>query len=282
MWFVVCALVFAFLAVGGVSAQGANSQPAFPSGESGARSVAENTTAGESIGAPISATDAENDALTYTLGGDDAASFAIVSSTGQLQTLADLNFEEKDTYNVRVSASDQKDAAGNADTVTDDDIDVTISVTNVNEPGTIILSSTLARVGEVIRGRVSDPDGGVSTETWLWQKSEDGAADSWTLIDPSASGFPSYTEVPATLLNHHLRVDVGYADEQGSGKIARRVIGLVAGKAHAPQLHVEGAGHRPEHSLGNRLYARRDDAVHRTRGQAERPTHQRIDADSRR
>jgi hypothetical protein len=40
------------------------------------RSVAENTAAGMDIGAAVAATDADNDMLTYTLGGTDMASFA--------------------------------------------------------------------------------------------------------------------------------------------------------------------------------------------------------------
>ena len=49
-----------------------------------ARTVAENTVAGEAIGAPVAATDPDNgDTLTYTLGGADAASFDIVSTSGQ-------------------------------------------------------------------------------------------------------------------------------------------------------------------------------------------------------
>ena len=41
------------------------------------RSVAENTAAGMPVGAPVTATDADDDTLTYTLGGSDAGSFAI-------------------------------------------------------------------------------------------------------------------------------------------------------------------------------------------------------------
>ena len=94
--------------------------------------------------------------MTYTLGGDDAASFSIVASTGQLQTLAGLDFEGKNSYSVTVSASDRKDATGNADTAIDATIDVTISVTDVDEPRTVIVSPGQPRVGEVLRARVSD------------------------------------------------------------------------------------------------------------------------------
>ena len=130
----VWAVLLAFLAPGSAAAQAANSQPVFPSSEDGARSVAENTAPGANIGAPVVATDADGDALTYTLGGGDAASFSVVPSTGQLQTLADLNFEGKNSYSVTVSASDRKDATGNADTAIDATINVTISVSDANGP----------------------------------------------------------------------------------------------------------------------------------------------------
>ena len=64
--------------------------------------MAENTAAGENIGAPVAATDADNDTLTYTLGGDDMASFDIDGATGQLMTKDPLDFEMKDSYEVMV------------------------------------------------------------------------------------------------------------------------------------------------------------------------------------
>ena len=80
--------------------------PRFPAGEIGQRSVPENTPAGEDIGDPVAATDSDGDLLTYTLGGTDAASFTIVSSSGQLQTQAALDYEDKSRYSVTVTATD--------------------------------------------------------------------------------------------------------------------------------------------------------------------------------
>ena len=60
--------------------------------------MAENTPAGEHVGAPVVATDADNDVLTYTLSGADMASFAIDSATGQLLTMDALDFETKASY----------------------------------------------------------------------------------------------------------------------------------------------------------------------------------------
>ena len=102
-----------------------NSAPVFSEDESTTRSVAENTAAGRNIGTAFTATDADNDTLTYTLSGTDAASFSIVSTSGQLQTSTALDFETKSSYSVTVSVSD-----GNGGS---DAIDVTIDITNVNE-----------------------------------------------------------------------------------------------------------------------------------------------------
>ena len=107
-------------------AAGANNAPAFATAAA-TRSIAENTAAGMAIGAPVVATDADGDSLTYTLSGADMASFAIVSTSGQLQTKAALDYETKTSYMVTVTASDSNGGM--------DSIDVTINVTNVVEAG---------------------------------------------------------------------------------------------------------------------------------------------------
>ena len=73
------------------------------------------------MGSPVLATD--DDTLTYSLGGTDAASFDIVAASGQLQTKAPLDYETKDTCTVTVTVTDSSNASG---TVT-----VTINVTDV-------------------------------------------------------------------------------------------------------------------------------------------------------
>ena len=108
-----------------VTVTNVNEAPKFGSATT-TRSVEENTAAGEEHrGEPVAATDADNDTLTYTLGGDDAASFDIDSATGQIMTLAALDFEAKASYTVDVTATD--------DGRESDTIAVTINVTEVNE-----------------------------------------------------------------------------------------------------------------------------------------------------
>ena len=102
-----------------------NEDPIFVEGDNTMRAVAENTDAGVNIGGAVSATDEDGDILTYSLGGIDASSFGIISTSGQLQTRAELDYETKDSYSVTVMVSD-----GNGGT---DTIGVAISVTDEND-----------------------------------------------------------------------------------------------------------------------------------------------------
>ena len=115
--------------------------PTFTEGLSATRSVLENTQSGVDIGDPVSATDTNSNTLTYTLSGRNAASFDIVSTSGQLQTDASLNYETKNTYTVIITASD-----GNlTDTIT-----VTINVIDVEEGTFTAVSERTPKVRDAI------------------------------------------------------------------------------------------------------------------------------------
>ena len=104
-----------------------NTAPTFSS-PTASRSVPENSAAGTNVGAPVTATDADSgDTLTYTLDGTDAASFDIVSTSGQIQTRSGVtyDYETKSSYAVIVKAADGN---GGSDTIM-----VTITVTDVDE-----------------------------------------------------------------------------------------------------------------------------------------------------
>ena len=99
------------------------------SSSSVSREIAENTAAGQDVGAAVTATDADaGDTLSYTLGGADVAAFDFVETTGQIRTKAGVSYdhEAKASYTVTVTASDNSNATAVAD--------VTISITDVDEP----------------------------------------------------------------------------------------------------------------------------------------------------
>ena len=111
----------------GSTSSSANATPEFVEGVSAERNVAENTAAGEAIGEPLTATDANaDDTLTYALEGTDAASFAIDADSGQLRSLAALDFETNTIYAVTVRADDDQGNSGR--------IAVTINITDQTEP----------------------------------------------------------------------------------------------------------------------------------------------------
>ena len=114
----------------------ANSAPAFPSTENGQREAPEDTAAGQIFGDPVAAKDLNDDALTYSLSGPDAASFEIDANTGQLRLAsnAQLDFEAKPTHRFTVQVADSVDQNGDPDNdAIDDTINVVVNVTDVNE-----------------------------------------------------------------------------------------------------------------------------------------------------
>ena len=103
-----------------------NRSPAFDVNDNSAREVEENSPEGASVGLPVAADDADGDALTYVLGGQDAGLFDIDGNTGQLRVGAGtvLDFETTTAYTVEVTATDPSGAT--------DAIAVTITVTDVD------------------------------------------------------------------------------------------------------------------------------------------------------
>ena len=185
-----------------------NSAPEFAA-NTDARSVMENSETGLNVGNPVTATDPEDDKLTYTLGGDDVGPFRIAPASGQLQTKSDLDYEAKASYSVTVTATDPSDAS---DTIT-----VTITVTNVEEAGTVALSLVHPQVDTSLTATLTDPDGNVSNTTWRWEKSADGLT-LWTAISGATSD--TYTPVAADVGNY-LRATASFSDGEGSGKSAQ-------------------------------------------------------------
>ena len=67
--------------------------PVFDDGASAERSVPEHSGPGVDVGLPVRATDANNDTLTYSVGGPDLASFDLDTATGQIRKKAGVVYD---------------------------------------------------------------------------------------------------------------------------------------------------------------------------------------------
>ena len=115
--------------------------------------------------ATFTASDPEGKDIVWTLTGTDEGDFTIVggvlrfASTPNFEAAADGNTDN--TYEFTINASDGTNSATE---------DVTIEVTNVEEPGTVTLSTLQPQVDVEITATLTDPDGGgtVASPTWMW------------------------------------------------------------------------------------------------------------------
>ena len=199
-----------------------NRRPLFPSTETGERTVPENTRAGVNIGAPVAAEDPENDRLTYTLSGLDAAAFTIVTSSGQIRVASGttLDFETKDSYQVTVEVHDGKDGTGATSATIDDTQNVTITVENVEEPGTVTLSSETATIQArvPVTATLEDDDGPTSV-TWQWERSRSRTSGWFNIMGETFATFtPADTDIGG-----YIRATASYNDGENSGKTAQAV-----------------------------------------------------------
>ena len=137
------------------------------------RTVEENTLAGENIGDPVEAVNPDDDPIhIYSMSGTDAASFDFSTSTGQIITRDALNFESKSSYSVRVSVRDGENEDQSLSTSTDDFINVTIEVTDLDE-GPVVNGSAYVdhpeNVLQVAQYTADDPN----NRTITWELSGD-------------------------------------------------------------------------------------------------------------
>ena len=216
----------------------ANERPQLLVGETGQRSEDENSRSGMNIGDPVAAEDPEKNSLTYSLselteGNDHAEAFTIVSSTGQLRVKEPLDLENgQSQYVFNVDVHDRRDAAGRSSTYVDDTQLVTITVVNVEEPGTVTLTTPTNRIQAtvLVTAELTDPDNPTGTIDWQWERSSN--RSDWEDIATGATYTPSATDDGDTDeedQGNYLRVTASYTDGEGSGKTAEVVTTRVAG-----------------------------------------------------
>ena len=194
---------------------GANHPPEFAEGSRTVRTVAENSLPGTSIGGPVTATDPEDDPLTYKLAGTAADTFDFDTATGQLKTRAALDYETRNSYTISVEVRDGKNPEGEPDRRRDDSIRVTINIINRDDPGWVTLSAPTPRVDQPIEAALTDPDGDTTSIVWVWEISAD--LDSWTPIPDATTS--TFTPTPSDA-DQYLRVTATYGDPFGPANTA--------------------------------------------------------------
>ncbi len=89
-----------------VTISDANDAPVFTEGETALRAILESAVSGTNVGHAVSATDEDDDTLTYSISGTDASSFSLNTSTGRLSTNTTLDYSTQSSYSVTVSVTD--------------------------------------------------------------------------------------------------------------------------------------------------------------------------------
>ena len=174
-----------------VTPERVNEPPVFAETAPVQRSVAENTSAGIEFGLPVAANDPDGDTLVYSLtAGADL--FEIGSASGQLSTRASLDHEADASHTVVVAVSDGLDAAGEPSVLVDASIDVSVSVSDVNEVA-VLSGAAAVSVAENSSGSLGtysavDPDG----DEVSWSL---GGADG-SLFEIDADGVLSFVSAP--------------------------------------------------------------------------------------
>ena len=197
----------------------ANGLPSFDAGGDATRQVPENAPPGTRVGAAVTATDPEGDALTYSLAsGSDSGNFTLEPSTGRMEVSSDaiLDYEANPTLIVELQVSDGNDANHEPDSSIDDNIEVVVNLVDLDEPGRVSLSAMEPRVDTAVVATLTDLDGSIRSTHWQWEKSVDGLSG-WTAIDDNSED--TYTPT-ADDMDKYLRAMAEYTDGHGAGKSA--------------------------------------------------------------
>ena len=196
-----------------------NHAPEFDLGESATLAVDEEEPPGNHVGSAVTATDPEGNTLAYSLSGTHASSFDIDASNGQIAVGSGTTLDYESglrEYSVIVSVHDRLDTDGDQDTTNDDSINVTINVNNVDEAGTVSMSTTWPREGTTLSASLTDPDGSVPDTSWQWARSANGSTGWRDIVRAN-----SYRYRPvANDGGNYLRATASYTDGHGSGKEA--------------------------------------------------------------
>ena len=185
---------------------------------------------------------AERDAALFTLAEDGSLTFLTPPDLRILRAR-----EGGNTYHLRVNAMDPVD---------DKSREVTIRVTNVDEPGTLTIDAAQVVVGEPVRTVLTDADGSLANVQWQWSVSADGnewspVGDTVGSLIEESDGEPGFmvssVYTPSTSdATARLRVTVFYSDGYGAGNIltASTATPILVPSPHAhPDSHADSYCH---------------------------------------
>ena len=175
-------------------------------------------------------------AAQWSLSGDDAAQFEITG--GVLRFVAPRDYESPEDQGADNVYDVTVEATADTDTVTRN---ITVTVVNEDEPGTVTLSKSQPDVGDSVTATVADPDGDVPQYSVFreWQRSAD--RTTWTPI-VGVNNDPN-RDVDTYVVTEHdrgayLRAVAWYDDPHGVAKSAAasvpRPIGLAAATTRRP------------------------------------------------
>ena len=185
-----------------------NSPPEIGGAATRTFTVAENTASGSSVGSAFTATDADNDAITWSLEGTDSASFAI-DSGGQLSTAVVLNYEDGSTRSLTVKASDDN---GGEDTVA-----VTVNVTDDDTEAPGKPAAPTLTTAEVTRLTVSwtEPDNAGPPITGYDVRYREGTSGGWS--DHAHTGTATSATITGLTASTGYEVQVRATNDEGAG-----------------------------------------------------------------
>ena len=113
-------------------------------------------------------------------------------------------------------------------------MEVTVEVTNVEEDGTVTLSSESPVVGSAVTATLTDSDGGITDVSWTWETSSDQATWSAATGTVTSEGTTStYTSVDDDV-DDYLRATASYTDGYDSGNSMRSGSAKVVASNVAP------------------------------------------------
>lgn len=236
-----------------------NEKPVVSSGDT-AITKAENTAISEVL-ATYTATDEDVPAqtLSWSLDGDDKDDFTLTENTDQ--TGYELKFKNVPNFEMPTDSFESPDTEGDNDykikiNVTDSGSpamtgtrDVTVTVTNVDEAGTVTITGDLDG-GEELTATVTDLDGPITSGSLRWQWSSSDTSDG-TFTNISTATGDKYTSV-AVDVGKFLKAKATYKDPESTteDKTAEAVTGSAIAASNAEPMFSDETATRtlPENS----------------------------------